>query len=88
MGATGEGSGKHMGYLPGFPFRKAAHLPQAKANGLCVKDAHRYQNTIIPLVRWSIHITDDFFLHFEWDDDAGHYCLLFDNELIASLDKA
>ena len=88
IGASGTGQGTHLGYLPGFDFRPAAYLPQSKANGLCVKDAHRYKNTIEPLVCWTIHINEDFDLRFEWDDDSGHYCCLFDDALLANLDSA
>lgn len=74
LGATGEGSGAHMGFFPVFYARPAAYLPQAKANGLYVKDAQRS--------------LDDFSVNFMWDDEAGDYSLLFDDELIQRLDAA
>jgi len=86
QGATGLGSGSLMGTLPGF--RDCAYLPQAECNGLCVRDAYMYPNETEHGVSWTIHLTPDFSLVFLWDDETGHYSLIFDDDLLAAIDAA
>ena len=76
-GATGSDTGSKIGTLPGLG--PAVLLKNANgANGLCIRDVHKYKFTLRPKEAWTLHIAEGLDLAFEWDERLANYGCVFD----------
>lgn len=78
--------GSLMGTLSGLG--RAAYIPEAGCNGLCALDALCFKNTIVQAESWTIHLAKNFALVFHWNEQSGHYSLIYDDELIRQVENA
>ena len=83
-GVSGIGNGSTIGNLPCFG--EIAHTPQSGKNGLALWQAEsRYVVDRAQMEHFTVHITDDYSLRFDYDDDTKLYTCEFTDEVMNKL---